>query len=65
LGIPIPDDLEGRVLMEAFQDTYRLKNPVRTHQVGGGGWEKTDVDTYSDEETLEISERLKGMGYIE
>ncbi|HWP45788.1 MAG TPA: alkaline phosphatase family protein [Candidatus Limnocylindrales bacterium] len=65
LGVPVPDDLEGRVLMEAFQDTYRLKNPIRTRQVGGGGWEKTDVDTYSDEETLEISERLKGMGYIE
>lgn len=65
LDVPIPDDLEGRVLLEAFQEDYKRKNPVRYNRTGEGGSDKADADTYSEEETLEISERLKGMGYIE
>lgn len=62
LGLPIPPDMDGRVLTEAFtpefvQETalqYGTENAVRT-DFGG---------TYSDDEEAEVIQRLADLGYV-
>lgn len=62
LGLPIPPDMDGRVLTEAFKPdfvnqtalNYDTVNAVRT-DFGG---------TYSDEEEEEVTQRLADLGYI-
>ena len=62
LGLPIPPDMDGRVLTEAFDAdfvnqtalNYDTANAVRT-DFGG---------TYSDEEEEEVTQRLADLGYI-
>lgn len=62
LGLPIPPDMDGRVLTEAFTPTfvkqtalaYDTANAVRT-DFGGD---------YSDAEQAQVSQRLADLGYI-
>lgn len=63
LGVPIPHDMDGRVLTEIFTPQYTANRTVEyTDQqeidVPGGGY-------YSDEEETRIKDRLKGLGYID
>ncbi len=62
LDLPIPPDMDGRVLTEAFtpefvkqtQMQYGTENAVRT-DFGG---------TYSDDEEAEVIQRLADLGYV-
>lgn len=62
LGLPIPPDMDGRVLTEAFTPeyvnqtalNYDTANAVRT-DFGG---------TYSDDEEAEVIQRLADLGYV-
>jgi len=62
LGLPIPPDMDGRVLTEAFTPEfvkqtalqYDTENAVRT-DFGG---------TYSDAEEAEVIQRLADLGYV-
>ncbi len=62
LGLPIPPDMDGRVLTEAFTPDfvnqtalqYATKDAVRT-DFG---------DTYSDEEQEQVIQRLADLGYV-
>jgi len=59
--IPIPRDIDGNVILEAMVE----KRPVRlqastSEEAGEGKSEKA----YSEEEEDQITENLKGMGYI-
>ncbi|MCI0477457.1 MAG: hypothetical protein L0Y55_14520, partial [Anaerolineales bacterium] len=58
LGLPVPTDLDGRVLTEALAD-------ARAVEYGGTseGKEK-NADGYSEEEEKEVIERLADLGYI-
>jgi predicted AlkP superfamily phosphohydrolase/phosphomutase len=62
LGCPIPKDMDGRVLSEAFQDDFlqahaiSYSEPSLVEGERGGG--------YSEAEEAEVRERLKGLGYI-
>jgi predicted AlkP superfamily phosphohydrolase/phosphomutase len=64
MGQPIPDDMDGRVLTEMFDDSYLREHPVRyetapaTADIDGGA-------TYSDEESEIIRKRLQDLGYLE
>jgi predicted AlkP superfamily phosphohydrolase/phosphomutase len=66
LGLPVPDDVDGRVLLEAFTEEHvaRHGHPVPRDSSGGPSSERTD-NTYSDEESDQVAERLRGLGYIE
>jgi predicted AlkP superfamily phosphohydrolase/phosphomutase len=62
LGRPVVDDMDGRVLEEIIDPTFLRENPVRT--VGAtGGHEAADADL-TDDETGEIKERLRELGYL-
>lgn len=66
LGLPVPDDLDGRVLLEAFTEEHVAShgNPVRGGSSGGPSSERS-ANTYSDDESDQVAERLRGLGYIE
>jgi predicted AlkP superfamily phosphohydrolase/phosphomutase len=63
MGSRIPDDMDGRVLTEAFEDRFLQEHPVVY----------TDAVAEADRETMELSpadqeavlDRLKGLGYID
>ena len=62
MGLPIPRDVDGRVLSEAFSMEYAKTNPIT--------WESEDLLTesapraLSQEEESRIEERLKALGYL-
>jgi predicted AlkP superfamily phosphohydrolase/phosphomutase len=60
-GVPVPDDMDGRILTEIFDDQYVKANPLQVMKS-----EDTGVSeyTYSDEETGKVEKRLKDLGYL-
>jgi predicted AlkP superfamily phosphohydrolase/phosphomutase len=66
LGEAIPSDFDGHVLTEAFTDAELVANPVRTVKVSPTetGDESGRERGLTSEESKEIRERLKRMGYL-
>ncbi|HZW55680.1 MAG TPA: alkaline phosphatase family protein [Nitrososphaerales archaeon] len=62
MGMPIPRDVDGRVMTEAFTPEFRNANPIQ--------WESEEAvieqapRTLSEEEESKIEERLKALGYL-
>jgi predicted AlkP superfamily phosphohydrolase/phosphomutase len=63
LGIPVPDDMDGRVLREAIDEGYVSQNPVRTMTASEG--EETAQEEFGSRETEVIQSKLRGLGYID
>ncbi len=65
LGVPVPSDMDGRVLSELFDPA--IVPPV-THSEGSNGdpivAEPVEAAAYSEEEDAEIQQRLADLGYI-
>ena len=63
LGIPVPCDFDGKVITEAFSERFIKENPVyqseNTTDNGASGL------NYSENESEIITDRLKGLGYID
>lgn len=57
LGLPVPTDLDGRVLSEAMAET-------RAVNFGGTSEGNTSAEGYSADEEKEIMERLQDLGYL-
>ncbi|MEE8305116.1 MAG: alkaline phosphatase family protein [Candidatus Tectomicrobia bacterium] len=66
LGLPVPAEMDGKVLLEAFQEAYVVSHPVQ-HQ--HGMWpvlSNNDAGPgITPEDEAKIRERLQGLGYIE
>ncbi len=65
LGLPVAKDMDGKVLVEAIEESYLKKNPVRYVET----YETKDKENMverpirsSDEE--KIKERMRSLGYI-
>jgi predicted AlkP superfamily phosphohydrolase/phosphomutase len=65
LELPVPSDMDGRVLAETFSDAFVERNPVRIQQVGAGKAVKASRDQYDDDEKGQLVDHLRGLGYIE
>jgi len=68
LGLPIPDDMEGRVPTEALEPAALLAQPVRT--VSQPGAAATPPQTWSgpvmdEEDEAEMLRRLRALGYVQ
>jgi predicted AlkP superfamily phosphohydrolase/phosphomutase len=61
LGHGVPEDFDGRVLMDAFTDDELRREVQSAPPATGGGGEGDDM---SEEDMREIRERLKGLGYL-
>ncbi len=64
LGQPVPDDMDGRVLLEAFTEEFAAAHPVRTRRGPADGDGPGGGDTYTQEETEQVAERLRALGYL-
>ncbi len=67
LGLPVPDDMDGKVLNGLFSEGYQRDNPVRkvkadTRAAQAPSGEK---DYQDEQEEEKIKERLRGLGYLE
>ncbi len=58
MGLPVPDDMDGRVLTEALT----ISRPVEYHSAGPAG-ARAEAGL-SAEETAEVEERLRALGYL-
>jgi len=65
MNLPIPADMDGRVLEEAFDDEYRRSHPVRREEPGASSPRQAQAEpVYTDEEETEMQRRLHGLGYL-
>lgn len=67
MGIPIPEDTDGKVLTEIFKEDFIQSNPIKIgeQQETVDYMKAQDERAYSDNEAALIEERLKGLGYID
>ncbi|MBI3949639.1 MAG: alkaline phosphatase family protein [Acidobacteria bacterium] len=63
LGLEIPDDLDGRVITEAFDPEFLPLYPVRFRRATRESSSLPEVE-FSPEEETEIEARLKSLGYL-
>ena len=62
VGAPLPDDLDGRVLVEALDPAFVAANPVQLVAAGDGGDGRV---TLSQDDEQEMRKFLQGLGYVE
>jgi predicted AlkP superfamily phosphohydrolase/phosphomutase len=60
MGLPIPDDVDGKVLVEAMREPDRY----RTLQTSTGGIKAEEAHTYTPEEEQALEDRLRSLGYM-
>jgi predicted AlkP superfamily phosphohydrolase/phosphomutase len=64
LGIPVGEDMEGRVLKEVFEDDFLQQYPLRTIPSHDRGKVFHAKATLSNEDDL-LKDKLRALGYIE
>lgn len=64
LGLPIPDDMDGRILREVFDNNISTSS-IKYEKVASELNKETECGIYSKAESDEIAKRLKSLGYIE
>jgi len=64
-GVPVPADMDGRVLKEALEASYLDRNPLRFTEAVSGEKVGAAPPAYSDEDAARVEERLRSLGYIE
>jgi len=62
MGVPIPSDMDGRVLTEAFDPEFR--SSVEVQYSDELSQRPTGEGEYSADDEEEIRERLRGLGYV-
>jgi predicted AlkP superfamily phosphohydrolase/phosphomutase len=62
LGQEVPNDMDGRVLLEMLREDWSAAHPVRSRPPYED--ERREGRELSEEERREIVDRLKGMGYV-
>ncbi len=63
LKVPIPGDMDGKVITEAFTPEYLRENQIRFTDIPSAG-KKERRTSYSDKEEEALKESLKGLGYL-
>ncbi len=63
-GVPIPDDFDGRPLLETFTETFVSIHPVE-HQAPVSHERAVSDIAYSQEEARELTEHLRALGYLD
>src|SRR5919198_2244879 len=66
LGVPVPAEMDGKVVLEAFQEEFAGAHPVHYCTAGLQAYaEPRPEAAYTAEESEKIEARLKGLGYID
>ena len=61
ISLPVPDDMDGRVLSEIFIEP----KPVKYEHIEETVSERQHDESYSDEDSDAVIKRLKSIGYLE
>ncbi len=64
MGLPVPRDMDGRVLTEAFDPDYVAKHPIEYEDPSVTGRDPEQRQQYTQEEEEEMQRRLQGLGYV-
>jgi predicted AlkP superfamily phosphohydrolase/phosphomutase len=64
LGEAIPDDMDGRVLSEAIDPDWFAQHPP-LYLTRKGRVRDLDGPAYGDEESKQVEDRLRGLGYLD
>ena len=64
LGLPIPSDMDGWVLVNLFEPEFAAAHPIRTGPAMGISELQPSPDAPCEEVSL-IEERLRSLGYLE
>jgi predicted AlkP superfamily phosphohydrolase/phosphomutase len=64
LGLAVPEDMDGRVLADAFRPEFLAAHPVKAGAASGIS-ESDSSSGYTDEESAKVEERLQALGYLE
>jgi len=62
LGLPIPEDMDGKVLLDAFEPEFAKEPIITTAAISPDGHTEGG---YSEEEANAMAEKLRGLGYLE
>ena len=62
-GLKVPEDLDGRVLVDGFGPEHLGSHPVE-HVAPLASGPREDASPYSEEEESAIEESLRGLGYL-
>lgn len=62
LGVPVPDDMDGRVVEDLFAQAPRVE---REAAASAARSTKPDEEIYSEEDLQKITERLTDLGYLQ
>jgi arylsulfatase A-like enzyme len=67
LGLPIPDDMEGRVITEIFKTPPVIKTEAAraVQPTAKSATESQVAEAYSQEELQQVTDRLSDLGYLE
>jgi predicted AlkP superfamily phosphohydrolase/phosphomutase len=63
LGLPVPDDMDGTVLLDALDPAFVEAHPVQ-HVSAGAHSTSDEDDDYADDEAEIVEGRLEAMGYL-
>jgi hypothetical protein len=61
----VPDDMDGRVLTEAFSPEFTQQHTTQYAESSAGAVGDAESKSYSAEEAAQIEARLKALGYID
>lgn len=65
LGLPIPEDMDGKVLKECIQEDFLNANPIIFQKSYEKGKKEASKEIYSKEDKAEIEKRLADLGYLD
>jgi predicted AlkP superfamily phosphohydrolase/phosphomutase len=63
LGVPVPQDMDGKVLTSAVRPDFLAAQPVRAGIASGIS--ETRPSDYTEEESAKVEERLRALGYLD
>jgi predicted AlkP superfamily phosphohydrolase/phosphomutase len=64
LALDLPQDLDGRPILEAFEPDHVAERPPRYSEASLGPQEPAAAEAYTDSEAEQVEERLKDLGYM-
>jgi predicted AlkP superfamily phosphohydrolase/phosphomutase len=64
MGLPVPDDMDGQVLREIFTDDFLAAVPL-VRSAGSSEGAAAGERDYSEDESEQVKDRLRGLGYLE
>lgn len=65
LGIPVPADMDGRVLTEAFKPEWLVQHPIVYENGKLDDMDKGTDSGYGADEEKQVKERLRALGYLD